>query len=53
MITHKNEEYIGVSGSRKSIADVIVKIVEDSNYMSNDSIGIADANTQGEDRPVY
>lgn len=52
-ITHKDEEYLGVSGSRKSMADVVVRIIEDPEFVKNDSIGIADADTQGEDRPVY
>ncbi len=52
-ITHKNEEYVGVSGSRKSMADVVVKIIENPNYLKNDSVGIADPATQGSDRPVY
>jgi len=52
-ITHKDEEYVGVSGSRQSMADVIVKIIADPTYLENDSVGIADAATQGEDRPVY
>ena len=53
VITHKDEEYVGVSGSRQSMADVIVKIIADEKYLANDSVGIADADTQGEDRPVY
>ncbi|MFC6177216.1 NAD(P)H-binding protein [Companilactobacillus huachuanensis] len=52
-ITHKDEQYLGVSGSRQSMADVIVKIIADPDYLKNDSVGIADADTQGEDRPVY
>lgn len=52
-ITHKDEQYLGVSGSRQSMADVIVKIIADPEYLKNDSVGIADADTQGEDRPVY
>lgn len=52
-ITHKDEEYLGVSGSRKSMADVVVRIIEDPEFVKNDSIGIADADTQGKDRPVY
>ena len=52
-ITHINDQYVGVSGSRQSMADVIVKIIADSEYLKNDSVGIADADTQGEDRPVY
>ncbi|PRY76518.1 NAD(P)H-binding protein [Alkalibacterium olivapovliticus] len=53
IITHKNEVYNGVSGSRQSMADVVVRIVQDPEFAKNDSIGIADAETQGEDRPVY
>jgi len=52
-ITHRDEQYLGVSGSRQSMADVIVKIVADPDYLKNDSVGIADADTQGEVRPVY
>ena len=52
-ITHKNEEYVGVSGSRKSIADLIVKIIADPSYLSKDSVGLADPDTQGESRPGY
>lgn len=52
-VTHKNEEYVGVSGSRKSIADLIVKIIADPTYLSKDSVGLADPDTQGESRPVY
>ena len=52
-VTHKNEEYVGVSGSRKSIADLIVKIIADPSYLSQDSVGLADPDTQGESRPVY
>lgn len=52
-ITHKDEQYLGVSGSRQSMADVIVKMIADPEYLKNDSVGIADADTQGEDRPVY
>lgn len=52
-VTHRNEEYVGVSGSRKSIADVVVKIVRDPSFGSRDSLGIADIDTQGETRPVY
>jgi len=35
------------------MAAVIVKIIADSEYLKNDSVGIADADTQGETRPVY
>ncbi|WP_125767466.1 NAD(P)H-binding protein [Lapidilactobacillus wuchangensis] len=52
-ITHRHEPYLGVSGSRQSMADVIVMIIADFDYLKNDSVGIADADTQGETRPVY
>ncbi len=52
-ITTHDEPYVGVSGSRQSIADAILKIIRDPNLYVNDSIGIADPATQGEDRPVY
>ena len=52
-ITTHNDPYIGVSVSRKSIADVILKIVRNPALYDNDSIGIADPDTQGKDRPVY
>ncbi|GEO62941.1 NAD(P)H-binding protein [Companilactobacillus nantensis] len=52
-ITHQDEPYLGVSGSRQSMADVIVKIINNFDYLKNDSVGIADADTQGETRPVY
>ncbi|KRK23784.1 oxidoreductase [Lactiplantibacillus pentosus DSM 20314] len=52
-LTHRNEPYVGVSGSRQSMADVIVKIIADPTFLANDSVGIADAATQGETRPVY
>lgn len=52
-ITHKNDQFVGVSGSRQSIADVVLKIVADPNFGSNDSLGIADPDTQGSNRPVY
>ena len=52
-ITTRHEPYVGVSGSRQSIADVVLKIVADPTFAANDSIGIADPATQGENRPVY
>lgn len=53
VITHKDEPYVGVSGSRKSIADVIVRIIANFDLLKNDSVGIADPETDGETRPVY
>ena len=52
-ITHKDDEFVGVSGSRQSIADVVLKIVAAPSFGSNDSLGIADPDTQGNNRPVY
>lgn len=52
-VTHEGEEYVGVSGSRRSVADVIVKMIADPSYLANDSIGLADPDTQGLNRPVY
>ncbi|MFT8907288.1 MAG: NAD(P)H-binding protein [Lentilactobacillus diolivorans] len=52
-ITHKTEPYVGVSGSRKSIADVVLRIIANPDFLKNDSVGIADPDTQGKDRPVY
>ena len=52
-LTHKNEEYVGVSVSRKSVVDLVVRIINDPAFLANDSVGIADPATQGLDRPVY
>ena len=52
-ITHKDEEYVGVSGSRQSMADVVVQIVKNPDFLTKDSVGIANPSTQGENRPVY
>ena len=52
-ITTKDQPYNGVSGSRQSIADVILQIMNNPNLFVNESIGIADPNTQGAKRPVY
>ncbi|MGN1336091.1 MAG: NAD(P)H-binding protein [Limosilactobacillus mucosae] len=52
-ITHRHDQFVGVSGSRQSIADVVLKIVADPLFGSHDSLGIADPDTQGSSRPVY
>ncbi|MCO6542507.1 MAG: NAD(P)H-binding protein [Lactobacillus sp.] len=52
-ITTKDQSYNGVSGSRQSIADVILQIINNPDLFVNESIGIADPNTQGAKRPVY
>ncbi|BDR58905.1 hypothetical protein XA3_13460 [Xylocopilactobacillus apicola] len=52
-ITTRNEIYNGVSVSRESVADFILKLINDPNLYVKESIGIADPDTQGNDRPVY
>lgn len=52
-ITTRHQPYVGVSGARQSIADAILKIVLKPELYVNDSIGIADPATQGQERPVY
>ncbi len=52
-VTQKGQEYIGVSVSRKSVADVVVNIINDPTKYSKESIGFADPATQGSPRPVY
>lgn len=52
-VTKKGQEYVGVSVSRKSCADVVASIIEDSAKYSKESIGFADPATQGSARPVY
>lgn len=41
-ITHRHDTYVGVSGSRQSMDDVVLKIVADPTFGSRDSLGIAD-----------
>ena len=52
-VTQKGEEYVGVSVSRKSVADVVKNIIEDPTKYNKESIGFADPATQGSDKPVY
>jgi len=52
-VTTKDQPYEGVSGSRASMADVVLKMIADPTRYSRDSIGIADPATEGQDRPVY
>ncbi|MFC6165777.1 NAD(P)H-binding protein [Lactiplantibacillus dongliensis] len=53
VVTTKNQAYNGVSGSRESVADVVLTIIADPSKYSHDSIGIADPDTEGQNRPVY
>jgi nucleoside-diphosphate-sugar epimerase len=52
-VTKKGEAYVGVSVSRKSVADVVAKIIADPAKWNKESIGFADPATQGSSRPVY
>lgn len=52
-ITNRHDTYEGVSGSRQSVADVVLRIVVNPDFGANDSLGMADPATQGETRPVY
>lgn len=52
-ITHRHDQYNGVSGSRQSVADLILSIIKDNKLGSRYSLGLADPATQGQDRPVY
>ncbi|GHV97461.1 saccharopine dehydrogenase [Lactobacillus nasalidis] len=52
-ITHRHDKFVGVSGSRRSIADVVLQIVADPSFGSRDSLDIADPATDGLTRPVY
>jgi len=51
-LTNKGETFKGTTISRKSIADLIVKIVQEPTRYSYSSLGIAKAGTDG-DTPVY
>jgi len=52
-VTTKDQSYNGVSGSRASVADVVLSIIADPTRYSRDSIGMADPATEGQSRPVY
>lgn len=52
-VTHRNDQYDGVSGSRQSVADLVLKLVNEPTLDVKDSVGLADPDTQGLDRPVY
>ncbi|AKP64440.1 saccharopine dehydrogenase related protein [Levilactobacillus koreensis JCM 16448] len=52
-VTTKDQPYNGVSGSRASVADVVLKMIADPARYSRDSIGMADPATEGQNRPVY
>lgn len=52
-VTKKGEEYVGVSVSRNSVADLVAKIIADPSKWSRESIGFADPATAGSRLPVY
>lgn len=52
-LTTKDQPYNGVSGSRQSIADVVLQLIKEPSRYQRESLGIADPDTQGQDRPVY
>ncbi|EKK21041.1 NAD(P)H-binding protein [Fructilactobacillus florum] len=51
-ITAADEPFKGTEVSRKSVADVIIKIINDPTLYQNDSIGINKPNTDG-DKPAW
>ena len=52
-LTHRHDQFAEVSGSRRSIADVVCRIIADPSLGANDSLGIGDPTTEGATRPVY
>ncbi|WP_323052195.1 NAD(P)H-binding protein [Pediococcus acidilactici] len=51
-ITKKGEDFKGTEVSRKSVADVVVKIIKDPTRYTHESIGINKPDTAG-DRPAW
>lgn len=51
-ITKKDENFKGTEVSRKSVADVVVKIIKDPTLYAHESIGINKPDTAG-DRPAW
>lgn len=51
-ITEKTEAPTGTEVSRKSVADVVVRLLKDPDLYPNDSIGIEKPNTEG-DKPAW
>lgn len=52
-LTQRDQEFVGVSVSRVSVADLVLKIMADPNYLAYASVGIAQPETTGYERPVY
>ncbi|MGR3741178.1 NAD(P)H-binding protein [Companilactobacillus sp. DQM5] len=51
-ITTKNEKFKGTEVSRRSIADIVVKISQDESFYNKESIGVNKPNTDG-DKPSW
>ena len=47
-VFHRNDAVLGSSVSRKSVADIVTKIIIDPTTASHESIGIAQASTAGQ-----
>ncbi|QNF31392.1 NAD(P)H-binding protein (plasmid) [Adhaeribacter swui] len=52
IITQKGETVIGTEISRKSVADLVVKIIEDLNLHVGESLGLEKPGTEG-DKPAF
>ncbi|MDD6385868.1 NAD(P)H-binding protein [Lactobacillus equicursoris] len=52
-LTQRDQEFVGVSVSRVSVADLVLKIMADPDYLAYASVGIAQPETAGYERPVY
>lgn len=51
-ITHRHDAFKGTEVSRKSIADVVVKLINDPSQAQRDSLGVNQPNTDG-DKPSF
>ena len=51
-ITHRHDAFKGTEVSRKSIADVVVKLIDDPSQAQRDSLGVNQPNTDG-DKPSF
>lgn len=49
VITHRNDPYFGIAGSRRSAADLILTMVKDPSLHVKDSLGLADPDTEGQE----
>ena len=52
-ITTHDQPCDGGSGSRQSVADVMIKLISQPTLYQRESIGMANPVTQGQNRPVY